>query len=438
MIIVPLVLFLFVGFVIALYLFEDITWWKIIGFGYGLGVGAIGFEMFVFSVFHISWSFFLLLFPWMLLFLFKIPHLKTIKKQFGFAEINFDPLSVFFLLLVGLLIFFVIFEALLRPVSAWDAWSHWLLGANAFFYDARINPDFIKYANISYPPLVNLMGTFAYIVYGKIQDTWVLLLFTFFYISLIFLFCGYLKRHIPLPLGLGFTFLLASMQNFIRQAGRYEAGNGDIVLSWAFFASTMLLLDVFKKPTYRNAALLNIMIGIGALIKSEGLPFFFIIQVFLISYIFIKKRYKLFLTSLVGLFIILSWELFYSYFKLPHNPFLTGDIELVRLPKVFLNMLLIMFNFERWNFVWALVLLSLFFIKRKEEIILFSIVGIQLMVYLLIFLMTPSDPIAHLYNSFDRLLMHVAPIALFACAITIARLLPKRIAHFDGMKKKNN
>lgn len=424
------VVIFFIGYMIHLLLFpENKNILSRIGLAWGIGIGAIAFQMSFYSALRIEWSIISLLIPW-ILFIFLTFFLRT--KAFVVKNISF-PITFsfkFLLFLIFVLFSIVVIESLLHPVNSWDAVASWFLGGKAFYIDGFVNPSFIQFANNSIPPVLNLIIAFSYIVMGSVNDTYSLLLYPFFFLFSLIVFYSFIKMQLDRLPALFFTFLFAATPNILRHAGRYDAGYADFPLSYFFLSSVFVLFSFIKTRSTKSFVLLNILLSTGALVKSEGVPFFILVQFVALFYIITWKEYKKALIIFIGLLPLISWQIFKISYSLPGNPFIVSEPNIYRLPAVILEVGREFVTVGRWNLLWiAFLISSAYFLSKKKkerwETILFSICIGQLFVYLTVYLMTSREPIGHIRNSFDRLLLHIAPLAMAFIAFVHADFFRK-------------
>lgn len=388
-----------------------------IGLSWGLGIAGISFQMITYSLLGLHWTIFSLFIPWIIIFLTTFFLVK--KKLPNTKRLSFSvtPYATFFLILILISFLIVLFESVLHPVISWDAIASWFLGGKAFYIDGFINPSFIRFANNSTPPVLNLLVTFSYIVMGGINDTLALLIYPIFYLCMLLIFYSLVRIFLPTLASLFSLSLLALTPNIMRHAGRYDAGYADLPLAYFFLLEIYVLFLFIQTRSTRLLVLLNISLGTGALLRSEGIPFFIIIQIVVLFFIAKWKKHKKIFVAFIGLLHILAWQIFKIYYSLPANPFITGTPKVDRLPSILLEAGREFTNIGRWNFLWIAFLISMviFFLKKRRDrweiILFFTCVG-QMTVYLLVYLTTPREPIEHMRNSFDRLLLHIAPIAM--------------------------
>jgi hypothetical protein len=398
-----------------------------IGASYGLGVGLIGMQLYIYSRFNIPWQREFLFLPWVFLFgiviirnrkhirirLPKIPVMSAIEKA----------------LLIGILLTFcyVIFEALLRPVVAWDAWSDWLLYSKMFFIDGKINLDTLRYAGSGYPMTISLLGTYIYIFLGHVDDTTVLLISTAFYIFLAIAFFAVLKERYGVRYALLFTLLMVSTQNFVRHGGRLEAGMADLPLGYFAFLSVIFLFSYFKQQTVKTLLLFTVFLSITALIKYEGIPLSSFIAFCAFIYIIKKRFFKHLFILFLWILPFILWQIDRrlmgienTYFSVAH-PFEFGTKKSIN---AFSGTFKELVNIKSWNVLWISYFYTLvvFGIRKQPELaVLHFIILSQLSLYLIVYNITfGNNP----ESSIERLLMHIAPLA-FLCIAFVVKIIFK-------------
>ncbi|RJQ25586.1 hypothetical protein C4577_05480 [Candidatus Parcubacteria bacterium] len=426
--VISILFLVLIGFTIvkSFNLLPQVSFLELLPYSFGLGIGFVALQLFLYSLLNIKWDIQILIIPWII---FMIMSYFTNRKSINVTLTSLQSFShsldgsksraVFsFCALIFSLFAFVIFESQLRPLMAWDGWSSWFLAGKIFYLDQGINPQIFSYIESEYPVIVNLLVSYLFLFIGQVNDKTALLIYPTFYIFLSIAFFFTLKRYFNTGLSLFFTFLLLSTQNLIRHAGRYEAGQADIILGFYIFLSFSLLAKFINDKRAKTLILLNIMLAISALIKNEGMPFSIILQVITIYYLYINRNFKLIPYLLIWGIPILSWWFYKNIYGLSVNYiFARGNFELERMGLVVTEMIKQMLNFQNWNIIWIVFTLSfiVYFFSRKEKIITigYLIIFSQLFVYFLIFMITPINPAAHIQNVMDRLLLHLLPVSVF-------------------------
>lgn len=423
-IIASIILLCLIGFLVIeiVGVFKERSLLEKIAFSYGIGIGSITLQMLLYSMLHIQWSREVILVPWLLLGVYVFLK-KRISKMRMSISLPKDTIFSVLTLSVCLVAVYVLFESILRPVPAWDAWSNWFLGGKAFYLEKSFDPSFVQFVNNSNPPLVNFLVSFTYIINQGIEQRLTLLTFSFFYICLLIVFYYSLKDTIGARSAMFFTFLLATTQNVIRHAGLYDVGHADLPLGYFMFCSAIFLQQFLRTRSWRYLFIFNVFLGFSTLVKSEGIPFFLICEVIALYSMIKNREYRKITILLVGLSISLSWILSVFVYKLPISPFIQGPFMLSRIPDVFVSMVREFLNVGRWNFLWLAFFLGLLMRKMfSEQKIIYALFLLQLMVYFSVYLLTPREPVGHIVGSFDRLLLHITPIAFYLTAVSFGKI----------------
>ncbi len=406
---------------------------------YGLGIGLVTMQMYVYARLHIPWQKPLLFVPWLIL--AAILFLKN-KDTIGFRMPKIPRFQIFeTILLFGILFAFcyTTFQALIRPVSVWDAWVTWLLKSKVFFLDGTINPDVLSYIRVNYPLVINLLGTIVYVMIGMVDDVAVLLTSTAFYAFTALLLFSVLKKRHGLRYALLFTFLQVTTQNFVRHGGRWEAGLADLPLGYYSFCSVILLLQYMKDNSNKVLILLNIFLGITGLIKHEGIPMGIVIGLFAVYHIYKYKLYKHLPILLFWIMPIIDWDIFQRTYN-PKDTYFSSHIFEMSIQKTvnaFWGTFKELINIKSWNLLWILYFYSfiLFFKKiKKETFILHVVIISQLSLYMAMYLFTVGN---NPESSIERLLIHIAPVALYYISLVAYPILDSSFAIItsNGTKK---
>ena len=399
---------------------------KLISFAcsYGLGIGFITMQLYIYSRLNISWNKWSLIFPWILfvavLFLKnrEAIHLTLSKK----TKLRIIDKA----LLAGIVLTsgYTIFEALLRPAYAWDTWVTWLLKSKVFFMDGKISPEVLNYIKVNYPLVINLLGTFVYIMIGSVDDTAVLLTSSAFYIFTAILLFAVLKKKYGSTYSLLFTFLLVTTQNFVRHGGRLEAGLADLPIGYYSFCSVILLFEYFKKNSSKVFLLLNIFLGITGIVKFDGIAVAIAIAFFSFHHIHSYKLYKQLSIAFFWIVPIVDWEIYQRIYHLKDTYFSVHVFEVTvnKTLDAFWGTFKELVNVKSWNLLWIIYFYSLFAFKKNNDLIILNVIILsQLGVYMGMFLFAKgSNPEA----SIERLLMHLAPLVFYYMAIITALLFP--------------
>lgn len=425
-----LVTFVLVGYSIIL-LFDYIKDKSLavkLSVGYALGVGFAAFELFIYSRLGIRWSLPSIYLPF-LAFLFSalILKRKELKQDFSF-KIALDLVEKIFFSLSVLLLMFTAFESVLRPLLAWDGFAIWLVKSKMFFIDGFVNPVAYFVLKDSYPYVISLSGTFIYEVLGRVDDTSVLLLFYGFYLFLFLIFFSALKEVVGTKKSLFFSFLLISTQNIIRHGGRFEAGYADLALGFYIFVSCYLLQLYLKHRKLNSLIILQLVLGITSLIKVEGLVFSLIVNAIMLYELLIKQRkIKESILSLLWVLPALDWQIFKIQNHINFTLYANPHLNFYRTPAILTEMSRELINIQNWNLLWIVFFTSLIYMSLRKQFksILLLLIIAQVVIYFLVFIISPNEPNVHVTGVFNRLLLHIAPLAVYFIAISFVNPLNK-------------
>ncbi len=400
-----------------------------IGASYGLGVGLIAIQLYLYYRFNIPWQKEYVLTPWVIF--FGVVLLKNIKKiQLTFPKIpKISRIDLLIIFGIFLAVGYTVFEALLRPVVAWDAWSVWLLYPKMFFIDGKITTEALQYTFAGYPMTIKLLGSFIYLILGRIDDTAVLLTSSAFYIFLAITFFAVLKQRYSLRYALLFTFILVTTQNFIRHGGRLEAGLADLPVGYFAFLSVVFLFAYFKNHSPKILFIFTIFLSITSLIKYEGITLAFFIAVCAFVYIVRHRLFSHLLILILWIIPFLSWQIDRRITGIENTYFSTGhplEYGVKKSVNAFSGTFKELVNVKTWNLLW-LIYFYIFFafgIKKQRELaVLHFVILSQLILYLIIYNTTFGNAPD---SSISRLLMHIAPLAFLSIAIVFKILFKNK------------
>jgi len=411
-----------------------------LGASYGLGVGLIALQLYLYYRLDISWQREFVILPWLILFgiviLRNLPSRKKLSLFYGILKKNkhykfskIDKINLFLFLGILIAVSYTIFEALLRPVVTWDAWSVWLLYPKMFFIDGKITLDTLRYTFAGYPMTVSLLDSFIYIILGRIDDTAVLLTSSAFYICLAITFFAVLKERFGIRYALLFTLLLVTTQNYIRHGGRLEAGLADLPVGYFAFLSIVFLFRYFKNQSSKILFIFTIFLSITSLIKYEGLPLAFFIAVCSFVYIIRNRLYSHLLILFLWIVPFFSWQLDRRITGIENTYFSTAHPHEYGIQKsiyAFYGTFKELLNIKSWNLLWITYFFTLFAykIKKQRELAVLHVVILsQLCLYLIIYNFTFGNAPD---SSIQRLLMHIAPLAFLTVAIVLKLLFKNK------------
>lgn len=391
-----------------------------------LGVGITSYLLFLLSIFGLLWN------PVPIIILTILP-IFILRKYIPPIEIDlinsFKKNRFLDKILLSLnigVVLYTFFQVLLRPLYAWDGWAIWLLKSKVFFYDGFLNPGIYHLLRDSYPFIMNLNNTFYYLFLGKPDDKAVLIVYFIFYLMTGIAIFSALRNIVGLTLSLLASFLFLSSQNVIRHGGRFEAGYSDLALGFYIFISTLFFRKAADSSDNRYYLLLGLLLGILSLIKQEGVVASLLIGLMGIFMVLKHKDevFKKFLALLIGYMPLALWINFKIQNNISYSLYEDFKIYLDRINEILLGIGREMISIQNWNFLWIFFLFCLPFMiisrRLKYEIIfIFALIFI----YVFVFLGGPHDPTIHIANTMNRLLLHIAPLAVYCIFISIHEII---------------
>lgn len=410
------ILFIFIiGFIVtrAYFSFEKAKNISESAFAFGLGVGFITFQLFIYSWIGIDWRKEFIIFPWIIISLFLLIKYRD-RFKIKLTKVKLGKIEKLLILLISISILYTFFQGQIRPAMTWDSWSIWLLESKAFFIDGKIDPKTLSEFLSDYPPLYKLFGSFIYIILGEVDDTTVLLTSFFFYLFTGIQMFRIVKNRSGLRAGLIAFFATVTVQNMVRHGGRIEAGQADLPLAFYCFMSTCLLLEYFRNQSLKILIALSIFLGFISLVKFEGIPFNLAIMFILFVDIYQKKIYKYFPFVFLWSVFFIAWKIFgklneaESFYLTGHGFVINFDKTLHSFSGTFKEFL----NIKTWNLTWMIYIYSILVlgIKNSKELLTLNFIIIsQISVYLMIYIFTGNN---NPESSAQRLLLHLFPIVL--------------------------
>jgi hypothetical protein len=178
--------------------------------------------------------------------------------------------------------------------------------------------------------------------------------------------------------------------------------------------------------------------GFMAWTKNEGLALFFINSLIFILFNFfnlIEKQTKIKVVlknisfTSIGILIYIPWFLFLKFYNLT-NQYTSHLSNLFDLSKL-IEDLEIIFNFVAhspltffifWISFSGVLIINYKALLEKETFTLFLMITFHLLLYLIIYIITPFELIWHLKTSFYREILHAMPICSFLMGIVIIEI----------------
>ena len=346
------------------------------------------------------------------------------------------PAGARWVLTLVLVLFVVALVAgLWMPVHTGDAMNQYALNARVFETHRALAPEALKAlaipGHVEYPPLVSLNEALLFLAGGPARALVIKPFFALAFLAWMLLVVE--ACFALLPAGLATLLALVAL---LAPAAALSATEGYADLR---LAATVLLLGLagralWLQPGRRRLLLFALCAVACALTKLEGVAVG-LAAAALPALLATRRRLpagETALVLLVMLALVLAWPIYAHVQALGHTALLGEDwhdagTALARLPGVLGTMLLMMVDVgiteRHWGVFWLLTLaLALWSLRRPDRRPAVSAAllcgATQLLIYATVLSLTPADLEWHVTTAAPRLLMHVAPWALLAAALS--------------------
>lgn len=395
---------------------------------FGLGSAIVTFELFIyFVILRFSYSFFV---PWFLglqaaaaliWLVIKIPW----KKQYviDFPRRGLWPWLIGILLAV--LLFFSLIQALAKPPVAYDNIAFWASRAEILLKDKKVNFDpqsetyLSAYGHHNYPWHVSFLEYWIRslgAVGGVVQ-----LIAWLYFVSLLLLILDFSTKRLGTVKGMLLGLFFAS-QPFIF----YHASNNyaDLIIGYYVAVAFAFFFDWLET---RNYAHLNFSVAFFAwtlCVKNYGIFYIIALLVGLAAVYLLKvERFSLKKLWPAGLAFVLPlapYGLFKIFFRLNlHNT----DASWGWHPEIFTPLLQVLFVSGNWNIWWPIIIVAALFalakIKKDKTIgIAWFMAATVLAIIITIFIVTENYQWALDHTALSRAFIPVVPLTMLVIAFS--------------------
>lgn len=422
-------------------------------FAWPIGAGALTLKMFFYSLASIPFSPAVIGAPWIVLVAALI--VRRIGRFFSGAargsawsftfsttsssNYPLKPLETALVLVIVFQVVFSLVNLVALPIQGYDTWVIWFLKARAFFIDGGVSAAFLSdpvYSNANpgayeYPLLVPLLVSAGYVFTGYVDDALVKIFFWFYYLNLLGVFYYFVRPFSTRLVALMLTAMLSTVPRVMEQAAFGGAGYADLPLAVYFLAATGFGFRFFQEGKKGDFLLSALFLSIGAWTKSEGITFLAAVLIIISVYaIYTRRRegIKIAVPAVViAMVFVLPWQLYVhtlpklSFTMVSELSVSTIMSNMGRLPFILKVIVPRLFTANKYHISWALyaVLTAWGFrsFMRREYAFLQAALWIQLSFYIFVYVITPFDLKPHIETSFDRLTIHLLPIAFLCMAV---------------------
>lgn len=270
---------------------------------YGIGIGVHGIIMFSLSLLSLPLNLLNCAIPAIIFIVLAVGYLSIKKLPFidwpagkellsASTAVKHEKTSskiahLLLITLIGATIFYVCFDALVKPILNFDdLWRQGSIAKIIFTSGQVLTKQALEVAG-PHPYLNPLSQAWIYLGIGTWNDALGKIVFALLFISLLIIFYSALRRSFPHLYALLITYLLTAFPLIIYHAG---TAYSDFMQTFYYSAGILYLyLWIQKKQApflYFSAPLL----GIGNFVKQAGLPLYVVATAVLFTYIFLEHR----------------------------------------------------------------------------------------------------------------------------------------------------
>ena len=431
-----LLLILLVGFTLLSVIQPSsrLTIVQLIGLAPAIGAGIMGLLLFWTSLIGFAPSRTLLV----IISVLTLASLVVMKKNNRLARIKIlatdwekgdlwivAPLA---LTLAGLAMIVVV--TLLSPLTEWDAFAIWGFKAKVLAHEAlRPTPACfhdltLSYSHLDYPLLVPFLTAGAYAAMGTVDDQTGKLVSVFLdvlLVPMVYLGLRWKLRRLPAAC---LSAILAMLPVMFRYGG---VGCADLPLAMFYTGSIFYVARWIDRQQWPDLILAILFSAFAAFTKNEGAVLALMNGAVILGFgIWAGRRHvwagaAVFFAGLLAMdaaWLSWSWNLPRTHedygSKLLSSALVT---HLPKLKEIIPAMLVQMAEFQVWGLLWimavVLVLLGWRALTRPYVLVLWALLGMQLMIYALAYSVTPWDLAVLMPMTMDRLLLHTVPAVIF-------------------------
>jgi len=406
---------------------------------YGLGLGAITFQLFIYYFFKIRFNVLNITAFWIPVFILGLFFAKSTLAPLDKSKEKLSLFEKFLLYGISIELFLAFFRAFLRPLESYDSIAMYAMRAKIIFLNGAIPPNFfneisLNYPHPDYPLLIPLAEAWVYTFLGNLNDLLVKIIFPIYFLSILVIFFFLLKRLTSRKPALLFTFLLASIPQFNHYA---TIGYTDSALGYYYFVGTVFLYLWMREKNTRFLILSAVFTFFAVWTKNEGIVLCLINFILLFLFLAFNFKKRLFKHTLIFTMIIIvlsaPWIITKFTMDLDNNYMQFSNLSLERFSSMFNRpdrLRLILYEYQKqflgpkkWNIFW-IVFFVIFIINFRR-----SFFGYQKYLILPVFLAMLFYGSVYLFvtvkgyigwqisMALNRLLIHFTSVACFYIAI---------------------
>jgi len=417
-----------------LYLFEALA------ISFGLGVGLVSLEMFIFYLLGIKFDLLSISAPWLILMAFNLLTRRVYRLNPIPAE-GKGPgvLENIFVLGISIEVFYAFFRALIKPIESYDAIAIYAIKSKIFYLAGTIPREYFGclagiFPHPDYPLNIPLAETFFYLIFGQLNDQLVKIIFPIFYLGILSLAYWAIRRFASRLHALIFTFMLATIPQFSAYATNAYL---DLILSFYYFASALLLLRwLLDRDDTASLVLSALMAALAAWTKNEGIMYCAINVFLMCVFVFTgrkpaRKRGAVAVLVYAGILLAINlpWLLIKAAAHITNTDVDVMNIDPVNFVKQIYKITPILYEFQKeffnpkkWLIVWPAAV-AVFILNYKKAFAgtarRFTALSVILAVlgYMWFYMISNLDVRFFAGKTWARFLIHFLPMVVYWMAL---------------------
>lgn len=332
-------------------------------------------------------------------------------------------------------------QGVLQPLTGFDSRAIYATTARILYHEGGVlgeaiqDPARIHYHR-NYPLLVPHLEALAFHAQGAVSERGPKPIFPLCFASLVALFYGALRPALTRWATLLMCLVVASppFAAFFLDGGAVS-GYADVPLAYLWGGCVIHLLLYLQRRDWRYAALGGIFLGAAVCTKNEALPLALaLVAIFAAACLAAAAERRSArapaLCAAVAAIVALPWLAIRA--QLPavlDESYLTGLLAqgpratLAALPQVADAMTNTHALARQWGHLWwfllAAPLIGWGVADRRTTLFLVAVIAAQLGLYALAYAATPHDLVWHVDVSWNRLLIHVLPVAALCAGVQL-------------------
>jgi hypothetical protein len=324
----------------------------------------------------------------------------------------------------------------------WDGLMVWEIKSRIAFSNGGALPASYfcdqsrSWSHPDYPLMLPLLETWLYMWIGQSNQSWVRVIFPFFYLAaLLLLYSGAARVSGRRWVGLLTAALLFFIPFATVRGTNVFTGYADFPLAVLYLASVLYFIQYSRDPENTSPVLFSIYAGALPWLKQEGTYLWaFLILVACAEALRRRTPRLALLTALPGLLTIVGWKLvLFSVSAIHGDDFLPVTManlvtHAARIGPILQAVAGELCSIEKWSLLWIILPAALLWVALKESRILgyqlAALILMPLAFYSGIYLLSSWNPYQdHIACSLPRLLLGLSLVALLTLGFALSAVL---------------